>query len=254
MTERMIEAGADQLWSADSGGDRPPVVLLHPGVGDSRIWDGLMPALTASYRVIRYDARGFGRSPAPTEPFVLFDDLLTVLDHYGLDRVAVVGCSQGGDCAIALAVTRPERVSSLVLLCPGITGYPVPEDPGFFGRLEAAEKDGPDAIAEVIVEFWGRAGRTPEVLEQARSAARAWIAGDGKDQPGPAVFDRLGEIAVPASLLLGDLDMPWLVDCNRQAAERIPGVTFLEVPGVDHYPPLRIPDQVLGLIRETIPA
>jgi pimeloyl-ACP methyl ester carboxylesterase len=202
--------------------------------------------------VIRYDARGFGRSPAPTEPFVLFDDLLTVLAHYGLDRVAVVGCSQGGDCAIALAVTQPARVSALVLLCPGITGYQVPDDPGVAARFEKAET--PEALAEVIVDLWGRAGRTDEVVEQARSAARAWIAGDGKDQPGPAVFDRLGEITVPVSLLVGDLDMPWLLDCNRQAAQRIPGVTFLEVPGVDHFPPLRIPDQVLALIHETVPA
>jgi pimeloyl-ACP methyl ester carboxylesterase len=250
MTETMIKVGADEVWSDDSGGDRPPLVLIHPGVGDSRIWDGLMPALTATHRVIRYDARGFGRSPAPTEPFVLFDDLLAVLAHYGLDRVAVVGCSQGGDCAIALAVTQPARVSALVLLCPGITGYEIPDDPEVSARFEAAEA--PDALADVILDLWGRAGRTDEVVEQARSAARAWIAGDGKDQDGPAVFDRLGEITVPVSLLVGDLDMPWLLDCNRQAAQRIPGVTFIEVPGVDHFPPLRIPDQVLALIRETV--
>jgi 3-oxoadipate enol-lactonase len=252
MTETMVDVGADTVWSDDSGGDRPPLVLLHPGVGDSRIWDGLMPALTASYRVIRYDARGFGRSPAPTEPFVLVDDLVTVLDHYRLDRVAVVGCSQGGDCAIALAVTRPQRVSALVLLCPGITGYPVPEDPEMSARMHAAET--PEALADVIVELWGRSGRTDEVVEQARSAARAWLGGDGLDRPGPAVFDRLGEITVPAALLVGDLDVDWLLDSNRQAAQRIPGVTYLEVPGVDHFPPLRIPDQVLALIRETVPA
>lgn len=252
MTETMIKVGADEVWSDDSGGDRPPLVLIHPGVGDSRIWDGLMPELTASYRVIRYDARGFGRSPAPTESFVLFDDLLTVLDHYGLDRVAVVGCSQGGDCAIALAVTRPSRVSALVLLCPGITGFPMPDDPAFHDRLSAA--DDPESVAGVILDFWGRAGRTPEVESQARSAAAAWIANEGLEERGPEVFDRLGEISVPASLLVGDLDMAWLLDCNRQAAHRIPGVTFLEVPGVDHFPPLRIPEQVLALIRETIPA
>jgi pimeloyl-ACP methyl ester carboxylesterase len=254
MTETMIKVGADEVWSDDSGGSLPPLVLIHPGVGDSRIWDGLMPTLTSAYRVIRYDARGFGRSPAPSESFVLFDDLLTVLDHYGLDRVAVVGCSQGGDCAIALAVTQPARVSALVLLCPGITGYQLPDDPEFHTRLEAAEKEGLDAFADVILDFWGRAGRTDVVVEQARSAAKAWIANDEFEQSGPAVFDRLGEITVPTSLLVGDLDMAWLLDCNRQAALRIPGVTFIEVPGVDHFPPLRIPDQVLALIHETIPA
>jgi 3-oxoadipate enol-lactonase len=91
----MIAVEGGEVWADDSGGDGPPVVLLHPGVGDSRIWDPVRPGLTASYRVIRYDARGFGRSPAPTVKFSLFADLITVLDGYGLDRTAIVGCSQG---------------------------------------------------------------------------------------------------------------------------------------------------------------
>src|SRR4051794_2407489 len=110
MTETMISVGADRVWADDSGGDRPPVMLVPPGVGASRIWDPILPVLTATYRVLRYDARGYGRSPAPTEPYSLFEDLVTVLDHVGLDRLPIVGCSQGGDCALGLAVTRPERV------------------------------------------------------------------------------------------------------------------------------------------------
>jgi 3-oxoadipate enol-lactonase len=254
MTETMISVGADRVWADDSGGDRPPVMLVHPGVGDSRIWDPILPVLTATYRVLRYDARGYGRSPAPTEPYSLFEDLVTVLDHVGLDRLPIVGCSQGGDCALGLAVTRPERVSALVLLCPGITGYPVPDDPAAWAEADKAAAEGVDALAEWGLRQWGRAGRTPEAVEQLRSAARAWLSQGEFEQPNPAVFDRLGELTVPVSLLVGDLDMPWLLDANRQAARRIPGVRFVEVPGVDHLPPLRIPDRVLQLIRETIPA
>jgi 3-oxoadipate enol-lactonase len=253
MTETMITVGADRVWADDSGGDRPPLVLVHPGVGDSRIWDPILAALTTTYRVYRYDARGFGRSPAATEPYSLFDDLVTVLDHFGLDRVAVVGCSQGGDCALGLAITRPERVSALVLLCPGITGYPIPHDPAIEARFEKAEAAGAEGLAELGLSLWARAGRTPEVVEQLRSAGRAWLSQGDRERPNPAVFDRLGEIGVPTSLLVGDLDVEWLLDANRQAAQRIPGVRFVEVPGVDHLPPLRIPDQVLALIRETIP-
>src|SRR6185437_15317555 len=54
----MIAVDGGEVWADDSGGDGPPLVLLHPGVGDSRIWEPVLPALTASYRVIRYDARG----------------------------------------------------------------------------------------------------------------------------------------------------------------------------------------------------
>src|ERR1700733_3100942 len=100
----MVAVDGGELWSDDSGGDGRPLVLLHPGVGDSRFWDLIRPGLAAGYRVIRYDARGFGKSPAPAEPFTLFEDLLTVLSHYGLDRVALVGCSQGGGTGLSLAV------------------------------------------------------------------------------------------------------------------------------------------------------
>jgi pimeloyl-ACP methyl ester carboxylesterase len=95
-----------------------PLVVLSP------FWELVLPALTAAYRVIRYDARGCGRSPAPTVKYSLYDDLVAVLGHYGLDRVAVTGCSQGGATGLALAVEQPGRVSALVLLCTGVPGYP----------------------------------------------------------------------------------------------------------------------------------
>jgi 3-oxoadipate enol-lactonase len=239
--ESMIDVGGgDTVWAGDSGGDRPPLVLLHPGVGDSRIWDPLLPELTRSHRVIRYDARGFGRSPAPTAPYSLLDDLVTVLDHYRLDRVPIVGCSQGGDAALGLAVTAPARVSALVLLCPGISGFEVPAAPEVAAEYDRAAAEGADAVAEVALRLW------------ARSAARAWIAQGELEQPNPPVFDRLGEIAVPVSLLVGDADQEWLLESNRQAARRIPGCVYVELPGVDHLPPLRVPDRVLQLIRETL--
>jgi 3-oxoadipate enol-lactonase len=255
MTESMIDvAGGDTVWADDSGGDRPPLVLLHPGVGDSRIWDPILPALAERHRVIRYDARGFGRSPLPTVPFVLLEDLVAVLDHYRIERTAIVGCSQGGDCALGLAVAQPARVSALVLLCPGVSGYEMPADPESAERFEKAAAGGVDGIAELGLRTWARAGRTPAVEEQLRSAARSWLGGVQLVRPNPPVFDRLGEIAVPSALLVGDLDQPWLIDCDRQAAARIPGCRLVEAPGVDHLPPLRVPEQVLDLIGATVPA
>ena len=74
----MIAVDGGEIWTDDSGGDGPPLVLLHPGIGDSRIWEPVLPALAASYRVIRYDARGFGRSPAAAAKFSLLADLISV--------------------------------------------------------------------------------------------------------------------------------------------------------------------------------
>ncbi|HEY2794083.1 MAG TPA: alpha/beta fold hydrolase [Micromonosporaceae bacterium] len=250
----MIQIENGEVWADDSGGDGPTLVLLHPGIGDSRVWDPILPALTPSYRVIRYDARGFGQSPAPTAEFTLLDDLIAVVDQFAVERAAFVGCSQGGDTSLAFALAQPSRVSALVLLCPGISGYPI-EDPEMDAVWESAEAAGVESVDEVAalgLQLWGRAGATPEVAAQFHSAARAWLSNEGFEKQFPPVYDRLGEISVPSSLLVGDLDRPALIESNRAAAARIPGCELVDVAGVDHLPPLRVPDLVLDLIQKTL--
>jgi pimeloyl-ACP methyl ester carboxylesterase len=253
----MVTVDDGTVWADDSGGDGPPLVLLHPGVGDSRIWDPVLGALTAKYRVIRYDARGFGQSPAPSVKFSLLRDLVAVLDHYGVQRAAFVGCSQGGGSALGLALAQPGRVSALALLCPGIPGFPYPEEDDEDEELEAdyerARAAGDvEALAGVMQRIWGAAGATQAVMEQLRSAARASLVAEDLELEDPPVFGRLGEISVPASLMVGDTDYPPLVESNRQAADRIPGCEFVFVPGMDHLPPLREPALVLDLIARTL--
>jgi pimeloyl-ACP methyl ester carboxylesterase len=249
----MVTVDDGTVWADDSGGDGPPLVLLHPGVGDSRIWDPVLSALTAKYRVIRYDARGFGQSPAPSVKFSLLRDLVAVLDHYGVRRAAFAGCSQGGGSTLGLALAQPERVSALVLLCPGIPGFPYPEEDEFEADYERAVAAGDvDALAGVMQRVWGAAGATQAVMEQLRSAARASLVAEDLELEDPPVFGRLGEISVPASLMVGDADYPPLVESNRQAADRIPGCEFVLVPGMDHLPPLREPALVLDLITRTL--
>jgi pimeloyl-ACP methyl ester carboxylesterase len=254
VTEVMIAVDGGEVWTDDSGGDGPPLVLLHPGVGDSRIWEPVLPALTASYRVIRYDARGYGRSPAPTAKFSLLADLISVLGYHGLDRAAFVGCSQGGGSALALTLEQPARVSALVLLCPGIPGYPWPEEPDeldaeYERALDAGDVD---ALADLLQRIWAGAGPTPEVMEQLRSAARAEVSSGDMQQDDPPVYGRLGEISVPTSLLVGDADYPPLIQANREAAARIRNCELIVVPGMDHLPPLREPGLVLRTITNTL--
>jgi 3-oxoadipate enol-lactonase len=258
MTSTMVAVDGGEVWADDSGGDGPPLVLLHPGVGDSRIWDPVLAPLTARYRVIRYDARGFGQSPAPAVKFSLLRDLAAVLGHYGVARAALAGCSQGGGSALGLAVEQPERVPALVLLCPGIPGFPYPEededeDEELEAEYERAHATGDvDALAGVMQQIWGAAGATPAVTEQLRSAARASLSAGDLELEDPPVFGRLDQITVPAALMVGDADYPPLVESNRQAATRIAGCEFLLVPGMDHLPPLREPELVLGLITRTL--
>jgi 3-oxoadipate enol-lactonase len=247
--QTMLAAGADKIWAEDSGGSGPVLVLLHEGVGDARMWDPIWAELTASFRAIRYDVRGFGRSPAPTEDFTLLGDLRSVLEQFGVASAHVVGCSMGGGTALEFAVAEPDRVKSLVLLCPGIGGYPYPETPELDAECEALAAAGDeDGLLRVLLGVWGAAGPDPLVTDLMRSALRAWDGEEQFEKPGEPAFDRLGELRMPTVLMVGDKDDAALIASNEAAAARIPGCELIRMPAVDHYPTVRAPK----LVAETI--
>ncbi|MFI1014887.1 alpha/beta fold hydrolase [Streptomyces sp. NPDC020965] len=244
-----VPVNGGEIWADDTGGDGPPLVLLHPGVGDSRIWDPVLPLLAKRHRVIRYDVRGYGRSPAPVAPYSLLGDLVAVLDHFALRRVALVGCSMGGGAALGLALADPERVASMVLLCPGVGGYPWPDEPEVDAEYEALTEAGDvPGLAAFGLREWAAAGADDAAVAQLRSAAPAWLTEEEFEQSDPPVFDRLGELDTPTVLMLGELDRATMITCNEDVAARIPGCRLIRLAGVDHLQPLRVPE----LIADTV--
>lgn len=244
----MIAVDGGTVWAEETGSGAKTLVLLHPGVGDSTIWDPVMPMLPG-YRIIRYDARGHRRSPAATRQYTLLADLIAVLDKLSVDAATMVGCSQGGDASMQLAIEQPRRVSALVLVSPGLTGYPMPEDPEVraeAGRLYA-QRD-VEGMAQLGLRMWAAAGHDEAATAQLRSAAKAWLDNGGYEQEGPAAFGRLAEIAAPSAILAGDRDYPPIFGCFDAIASSIPDCIRIDVPGGDHLLPLRVP----ALIAQTI--
>src|SRR6185503_20113883 len=93
---------------------RVPIVFIHAGVADRRMWDPQWPALTADRDVLRLDLRGFGESgQLPTGPLSPVDDLLDCLDHAGVERCHLVGASFGAGVAVEAALVRPGLAQSL---------------------------------------------------------------------------------------------------------------------------------------------
>ncbi|MFH8565985.1 alpha/beta fold hydrolase [Streptomyces sp. NPDC017988] len=265
--DAMVSVKDGEVWAHDSGapgggpggtgGDGLPLVLLHPGVGDSRLWDPVLPRLTERYRVIRYDARGYGRSPAPTAPYSLVEDLIAVLDHFGVTRAVLAGSSMGGATAISLALRDPARVAGLALVVPGVTGAEDLVSREFtaeVGRLaEAGDVDGIVALV-LRTSAAGGSGDDPEAEAHIRSAIPAWFAGHPHHVPDPPAFDRLGELDVPCVLVLGERDQPEVVRMNEIMAERIPGCRLVRLARSDHFPTLREPSAVADAIVEAYAA
>ncbi|HEX7994593.1 MAG TPA: alpha/beta fold hydrolase [Streptosporangiaceae bacterium] len=244
------DTGGPGAGSFDAGG-RDAVVLLHPGWGDARIWDDVLARLTGRRRVVRYDTRGYGSSPPPAAPFTQVRDLIAVLDQLEIARAVLVGHSGGGGTAIGLAIDQPHRVSALVLLAPGVPDYPWPGDDPYWQQFEAAFTAGdPDALAALGMRTWAAASADPAAKAQIRAAVAAFFRLGDFEQPDPPAFSRLGEIAVPAVVAVGDLEYPMVADCGRAVAERIPNCQLITVPGADHLLPLRAPELIADLVDQ----
>lgn len=248
--ELRIPVDGGYLWADDSGGgDGPPLVLLHPGWGDSSIWQPLLELLPPRYRVIRYDIRGFGKSPAPAAPYTHLGDLIGVLDNLRADRVILAGHSGGGGTAIGLALADPARVGGLLLLAPGVPGYPWPPSDPFGAQYEklyaAGDRDG---LTDLGLRTWAPADPGPAAYEQVRGAVEAHFRQGDHERPDPPAYSRLGQVRTPAVVVTGDQEYPAVARCAADIAARIPGCRQVRAPGADHLLPLRIPSLISELI------
>jgi pimeloyl-ACP methyl ester carboxylesterase len=261
--------GGQLYYRVDGSG--PTVAFIHAGIADLRMWDPQLPALTAHYQVLRYDCRGFGRTITEDVPFTNRADLIALLDHLGIARAAVVGCSRGGQIALDTALAYPERVSALVWVCGGIGGYQSPEEIfppeelAFFTQMQQAEAAGdPAAIAALDVRFWvdgpaqpeGRAD--PAVREQIYAMALnnyQTVTVSGQAQPlEPVAAGRLAELDAPILAIVGDMDTVETAAAAEYLAGHAPHVRVEHFDQAAHVPSMEHPERFNRLLLEFLAA
>jgi 3-oxoadipate enol-lactonase len=242
-----------------------PVVLLHAGIADRRMWDPLWSALAVERDVVRLDLRGYGESAArPRGMLSPLDDVLDTLAEVGIDRSHVVGASFGAAVAVEVALTRPRQVASLLLSPPGgsLIAELTPDLRAFIAAETAARARGDlGAAVEANLTWWvdgrGRdAGAVdPAVRELVRLMQRRAfeVTADWDDieerELDPAPLDRLTEIRVPTLVLVGSLDLEAIHEAARQVASGIAGARLVTWPNTAHLPSMERPDDFLALLR-----
>ena len=244
------------MLAHDDEGSGSAVVLLHSGVCDRRMWDAQTAVLAASYRVVRPDFRGFGETPLPAGQFSVADDVVSLLDHLGVERAAFVGSSLGGRVALEVAVTAAERVSSLLLLCPALRGVATTPAADAFGAEEDRLLDLGDveAAVELNVSTWLGPDASAEcrdvVRRMQRHAFEVQLAAEAQPagpEPVPVEVD-LAKIAVPTLVISGDRDMDHFRHVAQHLAGSIAGARLQRLPWAGHLPSLERPDEVNALI------
>ena len=250
---------------AGSRGDLP-VVLLHAGIADRRMWDPLWPALAAERDVVRLDLRGYGESTTrPRGMLSPVDDVLDTLAEVGIDRSHLVGASFGAAVAVEAALTRPQQVASLLLSPPGgsLIAELTPDLRAFIETETAALARGDlDATVEVNFTCWvdGRGRDAGDVDPAVRDLVRLMqrrafdVTADWDDieerELDPAPLDRLTEIRVPTLVLVESLDLEAIHAAAQQVANGIAGARLVTWPKTAHLPSMERSDDFLALLRD----
>lgn len=251
---------ADPAPGHGSPGDSRPVVLVHAGISDRRMWNPQIAALSADRRVIRLDLRGFGasdRKPSSTRSH--HAEVAALLEELEIEHAHLVGVSMGAGVVAEVAVAQPHLVRSLLLVAPGgslRTEVTADIEAFWEAEEEALAEEDLDGAVEVNLEAWVDGPGQPS--DRVPAAVRAFVGQmqlkafenvDGWDEEDlddqglePPVGSRAAEIQVPTRILVGDLDVAAVGQTAARLAEEIGGASLVRWPDVAHLPSLERPD------------
>lgn len=249
----------------EAGGEGEPLVFVHAGFVDSRMWDDQWHALIGGHRTIRFDMRGFGRSDAAGMEVSRRMDLHGLLTQLDITRTTLVGCSTGGEVALDFALEHPEMVSALILVSTVPGGFELQgEPPQYVLEMMAAIEQGDVALASELQNrlwidgpFRKPDESDPNVRRRAAEMNRhaltngAWTVAD-TDPLQPSALTRLSEVGVPTLIVVGELDDPEIVRAAAELQDGITGAEKVIIPSCAHLPNMERPaefnDAVLNFL------
>ncbi|MBV8978640.1 MAG: alpha/beta hydrolase [Alphaproteobacteria bacterium] len=220
-----------RIWYAQFGRGEP-LLFLHGGLGNSNYWGNQVRVFSSSYRVIVMDSRGHGRSTRDGRPYgydLMASDVVALLDYLKIDRVALVGWSDGAIIGLDIAMHHPERLSKVFAFAANI-------DPS--GVSDASH-------SPVANAFIARAGKEYAALSPTPKRYQSFLAEIEKmwsTQPHWTRAD-FARITVPIWIADGDHDEMVNHDQPRTLADWTPRAGLLIEPDVSHFAILQDPEQ-----------
>ncbi len=260
MAERMVEANDVALCTEAFGDPADPPILLIMGIGGSMLWweEGFCRMLAEAGRfVVRYDHRDTGRSttyPVGSPGYTgtdLLADATRVLDAHEIPAAHIVGVSAGAGFAQELALDRPERVLSLVLISTTFAtaaGRSLPGPTEAFGNFVATARvdwSDDDSVVDYMVGYQRMLAGGQRPFDEA--AARELVRRDierARDYPAVQNHDSIHDdggdyppvssIAVPTLVIHGTADPMFPIGHGEALAEEIPDARLLRLEGAGH--------------------
>ena len=251
-----IETGSGRLAYRVDGPKGAPVLVLSNSLGTSlEMWEPQMAALTSYYRVVRYDQRGHGDSPAPAGPYdleALGRDVLALAEALDAERFHFCGLSLGGMVGMWLGTHCPDRLDRLVVACSA--PYLGPPEP-WLDRAATVRRDGTASIAPGLFARWFteafRREEAPVLEAFAAMVARADDEGYASCCEAIAAFDarpEIEKIPVPTLVLAGAEDPVVAPEMAAALAGAIPGSSLTVLAGASHLANVERPEAFSGAV------
>lgn len=263
----------------DVAGQGHPLVLIHGGLEDRRLWDDQFDSFAQHYRVIRYDVRGYGESPLVTtetretqgtggtqgsQTYSLRQDLYELLRFLEVERAYVLGLSMGAGLAVDFSLTHPDIVDALVPVAPGLSGYEfVESEYPLEAQIEDALAAGNIPLAvDLTLQLWTAGPQrsleevNPAVRERVREMTlHNFTRPDEENMPQPEMLEphpmsRLAEIAVPTMVMVGDQDVRDIQRMANLLESYVTGTRKVVVPNTAHHLNMERPDVFNSLVLD----
>ena len=248
-------------------GSGEPVVLMHGGLLDLRMWDQHVAALSSTCMVLRYDMRYAGRSEAhpTTEPFIPYRDAMQLLQALDIPRATLIGLSGGARVAIDLAIACPTMVQRLIAISPGMSGYTF-RDPWVHERgaamRQALEQYDDDAATECHLSMWmdGPYRRPAQISPDVRARVRTMVMGgmrhmrqtSGFRELEPPAIGRLAEIQAPTLVILGDQDSVDILTIGQLIKTQVADARLITLAGAGHLLVMEQPEAFVALVLQFV--
>jgi 3-oxoadipate enol-lactonase len=255
-----VQVDGGQLYYETCGSGAQAIVLIHDGVINSASFDDMWPILCRDFRVVRYDRRGYGKSPPATAPYSAQDDLAAVMAAAKLEHASLVGFSFGGGLAVSFAIDHPERVDRLVIAGAALNGF-------------RPTRNFSDHITHIMLPMlWGNfdgvvenASKETWIMAPGHDAARAKVAALLKASPQdlrhqmhdpikgwPSDLPRMPGLKVPTLIMTGDHDIADNQAASGAAQALIPGSRRIVIEDAGHLMQLEHPREIAELIADFV--
>jgi len=248
-----VDVDGSRLYYEECGTGAEAVVLLHDGVVDSAVWDDVWPAFCKRFHTLRYDRRGYGRSPVTKKPYYEADDLAALLRDRRIRKAALVASSHGGQVAMEFALRYPVDVSELILVGPGATGFPY--------SLHFIMRDRGLSQSNKVEDLIEASVRDPYLTVPGHDAARKRLhdllaaspqdlTHDDMPLPEKPIFPNVQQLQMPTLVLIGSGDIADNEAVAGALVVTIPNALRIVVPDTGHLMYLEKPGAFYAIVSK----